>query len=111
MLCNGFLYIPNRKFTTGATLRQYWLLYWHVTDSHFQAIPAKIKLQVTLSFLATGNSYRNLQQSFRVSKAAISKFVPEVCNAIYEHLQDFLQVKTKVFFIVILFKTWLYINI
>lgn len=57
-----------------------------------EAIPAKIKLQVTLSFLATGNSYRNLQQSFRVSKAAISKFVPEVCDAIYEHLQDFLQV-------------------
>lgn len=47
-----------------------------------EAIPAKIKLQVTLSFLATGNSYRNLQQSFRVSKAAISKFVPEVCDAI-----------------------------
>jgi len=61
-----------------------------------EAIPAKIKLQVTLSFLATGNSHRNLQQSFRVSKAAITKFVPEVCDAIYEHLQDFLQVKTKV---------------
>jgi len=29
-----------------------------------EAIPAKIKLQVTLSFLATGNSYRNLQQLF-----------------------------------------------
>ena len=45
------------------------------------AIPLRIKLEVTLSFLATGNSYRNLQQLFRVSKAAISKFIPEVCTA------------------------------
>jgi len=40
------------------------------------AIPSRIKLEVTLSFLATGNSYRNLQHLFRVSKAAISKFIP-----------------------------------
>jgi len=42
------------------------------------AIPSRIKLEVTLSFLATGNSYRNMQHLFRVSKAAISKFIPEV---------------------------------
>jgi len=41
------------------------------------AIPSRIKLEVT-SFLATGNSYRNLQHLFWVSKAAISKFIPEV---------------------------------
>jgi len=46
------------------------------------AIPSRIKLEVTLSFLATGNSYRNQQQLFRVSKAAISKFIPEVCDSI-----------------------------
>jgi hypothetical protein len=46
------------------------------------AIPSRIKLEVTLSFLATGNSYRNLQQLCRVSKAAISKFIPEVCDSI-----------------------------
>ena len=47
------------------------------------AIPSRIKLQVTLSFLATGNSYRNLQHLFWVSKAAISTFIPEVCDSIY----------------------------
>ncbi|XP_022181356.1 putative nuclease HARBI1 [Myzus persicae] len=57
-----------------------------------EAIPARVKLQVTLSYLATGNSYRNLQQSFRVSRAAISKFIPEVCDAIYEALGDFIKV-------------------
>lgn len=57
-----------------------------------EAIPARVKLQVTLSYLATGNSYRNLQQSFRVSRAATSKFIPEVCDAIYEALGDFIKV-------------------
>lgn len=58
-----------------------------------EAIPARIKLQITLSFLATGNSLRNLQQSFRVSRGAISKFIPKVCDAINEDLKDFIQVK------------------
>lgn len=62
-----------------------------------EAIPARIKLQITLSFLATGNSLRNLQQSFRVSRGAISKFIPEVCDAIYENLKDFMQVKIQLF--------------
>jgi len=57
-----------------------------------EAIPARVKLQVTLLYLATGNSYRNLQQSFRVSRAAISKFIPEVCDAMYEALGDFIKV-------------------
>jgi hypothetical protein len=55
-------------------------------------IPSRIKLEVTLSFLATGNSYRNLQHLFRVSKAAISKFIPEVCNSIYLKLRDDIKV-------------------
>lgn len=62
-----------------------------------EALPARIKLQITLSFLATGNSLRNLQQSFRVSRGAISKFIPEVCDAIYENLKDFIQVKIQLF--------------
>lgn len=55
-------------------------------------IPAKLKLEVTLSFLATGNSYRSLQHFFRVSKPAISNFIPEVCVAIYESLRDYIKV-------------------
>jgi len=56
------------------------------------AIPAKIKLELTLSFLATGNSYRSLSHFFRVSKAAISIFVPEVLDAVFEALKDYIKV-------------------
>jgi hypothetical protein len=58
------------------------------------AIPAKVKLEITLSYLATGNSFRNLQQQFRVSRPAISNFIPEVCDAIYDALKEFIQVRT-----------------
>ena len=62
-------------------------------DTHMRdAIPPQLKLEVTLNFLATGNSYRSLQQFFRVSKPLISKFIPEVCVAIYESLQEYIKV-------------------
>jgi hypothetical protein len=64
-------------------------------------IPSRIKLKVTSSFLATGNSYRNLQHLFWVSKAAISKFIPEVCDSIYLKLGDHIKVRNihNLFFI------------
>jgi len=64
-------------------------------------IPSRINLKVTLSFLATGNSYRNLQHLFQVSKAAISKFNPEVCDSIYFKLGDHIMVRNirNLFFI------------
>ena len=43
-----------------------------------------LKLTVTLRFLASGNSYTSLQYSFKVSKSAICKFVPVVCQAIID---------------------------
>ncbi|KAF6198330.1 hypothetical protein GE061_008078 [Apolygus lucorum] len=48
-----------------------------------EALSPKIKLEVTLAFLATGASYRILQGMFRVSKPSISKLLPEVCEALY----------------------------
>ena len=63
------------------------------TDTKLRdAIPARVKVEVTLNFLATGNSYRTLQHIFRVPKPSISKFVPEVCEAIFEALKDFIKV-------------------
>ena len=41
-----------------------------------------LKLAVTLRFLATGNSYKSLQYSFRVETSTICTFIPEVCKAI-----------------------------
>ena len=47
-----------------------------------------LKLAVTLRFLATGNSYRSLAFGFRVAHNTISKFIPEVCDAIVAEYED-----------------------
>lgn len=47
-----------------------------------------LKLVITLRFLATGNSYKSLEYSFRIAHNTISKFIPEVCSAIYEEYQE-----------------------
>lgn len=52
------------------------------------AIKAEDKLAVTLRFLAGGSSYKELMYSFRISKSSISKFVPEVCDTIYDILKN-----------------------
>lgn len=53
-----------------------------------ECISAKDKLIITLRYLATGESYRSLMYSFRISESAISLFIPEVCKAIYKELKD-----------------------
>ena len=57
-------------------------------DAYLRELKWKLHL-----FLATGNSYRNLQHLFRVSKAAIFKFIPEVCDSIYLKLGDHIKVR------------------
>lgn len=59
------------------------------------ALPAKLKLEVTLRFLATGDSYKTLQYMYRIGKLSISEFVPEVFNAIFEELKEYIEVKTR----------------
>lgn len=44
-----------------------------------EAISPLIRLAVTLRFLTTGNSYTSLMYTFKISKQAISEFIPEVC--------------------------------
>jgi len=59
------------------------------------AISPWLMLEVTLHFMANGNSYRTLQYFFRVSKSSISNFIPEVCDAIYDSLGEFIKVNSK----------------
>lgn len=56
------------------------------------ALLVRIKLQITLHFLVTVNSYRTLQHFLRVSIPAISKFLPEVCDAIYQALEQYIKI-------------------
>ncbi|CAH1989372.1 unnamed protein product [Acanthoscelides obtectus] len=56
------------------------------------AIPARVKLEVTLCFLSSRITYRLLAIFFRISISSISKFIPEVCDVMYEALGEYLQV-------------------
>ena len=58
------------------------------------AIPASIKLAITIKFLATGMSYSELAYQFRVHKSTIAKFVPEICEVIYNRLkEDYMKIR------------------
>ncbi|KAL4721558.1 hypothetical protein ACJJTC_007791, partial [Scirpophaga incertulas] len=58
-------------------------------DTDFrESIPAKIRLAVTLRYLATGDSYRSLHYTFKISSQLISQIIPEVCQALIDVLKD-----------------------
>jgi len=61
-----------------------------------EALPAKVKLEVALRYLATGDSLQSMEYLYRVSKSAISMFLPEVFDAIYEGLKEYIQVLLEV---------------
>ena len=57
-----------------------------------EPIPPGERLDVTLQFLATGESFASLQYQFLISSSTVSVMIPEVCEAIYNVLQeDFLK--------------------
>jgi hypothetical protein len=65
-------------------------------DTSFRrAIPAHERLAVTLRFLATGDSYHSLMYMFKISKQAIPKIIPNVCDALVNVLQDYVEVRIK----------------
>ncbi|KAF0712129.1 protein ALP1-like [Aphis craccivora] len=55
------------------------------------ALPAKLKLELVLRYLATGDSYKTLQYMYRVGKSSICEFIPEVFEAIYEALKVYIE--------------------
>ncbi|XP_068211947.1 uncharacterized protein [Palaemon carinicauda] len=57
-----------------------------------KAITPSERLAVTLRFLVSGDSYHSLMYLFRIPVPTISIIVPEVCEALYTSLQDFLKV-------------------
>lgn len=57
------------------------------------SIPSKVRLAVTLRFLASGDSYRSLHYLFKISSQIISKIIQEVCIAIYQVLKDNVKVR------------------
>lgn len=59
-----------------------------------EALPCKMKLEITLRYLATGDSFRSLALLFRVPHNSISVFLPTVLAAIFEVLQPFIKVSS-----------------
>nr|CAH7740928.1 unnamed protein product [Callosobruchus chinensis] len=60
------------------------------------AIPVTTKLEITLRYLATGDSFKSLEYLFRVPETTISKFLPQVLTAISCVLQLFIQMPKTV---------------
>ena len=56
------------------------------------ALPARVKLEITLRYLAGGETLTFLATSFRVPLPSISIFLPEVLSAIRNVLSSYLQV-------------------
>ena len=58
-----------------------------------ECISAHVKVQITLRYLAAGDSFGSLEALYRVPRTTISKFLPEVLNAMYLSLVDFIKVR------------------
>jgi hypothetical protein len=57
-----------------------------------EAISSRMKLEITLRYLASGDGLPPLQYLYRVPKTTISLFLPEVLLTICEALQSFIKV-------------------
>lgn len=64
-----------------------------------EAIPCRTKLEITLRYIASGDSLKSLQYLFRIPHNTISKFLPVVLRAIYQVLETFMKLsKTNFLF-------------
>ncbi len=57
-----------------------------------EAFPAKVRLAITLRFLASGDNFESLHFLFKISPSLISRIVPEVCATLNEVLRDEIKV-------------------
>ncbi len=89
----GFRNFFRMKSSTFETLLNMTARKFTKVDTLFrEAIPAYERLAVTLRYLATGDSYHSLSVTFKISKQAMSQFIPEVCDAIVNALRDYIKV-------------------
>ena len=56
------------------------------------AVPARLKLEVTIRFLVTGDSFSSLALLFRIPPCTISRFLPETLQSIINALDRFVKV-------------------
>jgi hypothetical protein len=56
------------------------------------AIPARLKLEITLRFLASGDSFSSLALLFRIPPCTISRFLPETLQSIINALDSFVKI-------------------
>lgn len=52
-----------------------------------KSITARVRLAVTLRYIASGDSYHSLEFLTRISRKTIGEFIPEVLGAIYQALK------------------------
>jgi hypothetical protein len=67
------------------------------------AVPPKVKLEVTLRYLATEDSFKSLEFLFRMPKTTISMFIPVTLKAIKLASDDFFRYVHCVYLIIHLF--------
>ena len=75
--------------------------FWDLFKMAYPKQPAaNIKLAAAILFLTTGDNYTNLQYQFRVHASTLSKFMPDVCDAIYRKMKnEYLRVSISSFHI------------
>jgi len=69
-----------------------------ITKQNFirEAINPVIRLQLTLRYLASGDSMVSMQYLFRVGKNTVSNIIADTCNAIWDSLKDIVFIKPSV---------------
>ncbi len=63
-------------------------MYSKFTTFYRPAVPAKLRLMVTLRYLTSGSNFHVLEDIFRISSKTIRQIVPETCEAMWTTLHE-----------------------